>query len=57
MKNVINFTGKPLAEARGEIGYGNSYIEWFSEEARRINGEVCCMGLFRVFSPNYKLYH
>ena len=32
--------GKPLAEARGEIGYGNSFLEWFSEEARRIQGEV-----------------
>ena len=32
--------GKPLAEARGEIVYGNSYIEWFSEEARRVSGEV-----------------
>ena len=32
--------GKPLAEARGEIGYGNSFLEWFSEEARRIHGEV-----------------
>jgi len=32
--------GKPLPEARGEIGYGNSFLEWFSEEARRINGEV-----------------
>ena len=32
--------GKPLPEARGEIGYGNSFIEWFSEEARRINGEI-----------------
>eukprot|EP00092_Neocalanus_flemingeri_P014165 GFUD01015283.1.p1 GENE.GFUD01015283.1~~GFUD01015283.1.p1 ORF type:complete len:536 (-),score=199.14 GFUD01015283.1:218-1747(-) len=32
--------GKPLPEARGEIGYGNSFLEWFSEEARRINGEI-----------------
>ena len=32
--------GKPLAEARGEIGYGNSFLEWFSEEARRSHGEV-----------------
>lgn len=32
--------GKPLAEARGEIGYAASYIEWFAEEARRIYGEV-----------------
>ena len=32
--------GKPLAEAIGEIGYGASFIEWFSEEARRVNGET-----------------
>ena len=32
--------GKPLTEARGEIVYGNSFIEWFSEEARRVQGEV-----------------
>ncbi|WP_039914183.1 NAD-dependent succinate-semialdehyde dehydrogenase [Cellvibrio mixtus] len=32
--------GKPLAEARSEIAYGASYIEWFAEEARRIYGDV-----------------
>jgi len=32
--------GKPLPEAVGEIGYGASFIEWFSEEARRVNGEI-----------------
>ncbi len=32
--------GKPLAEARGEIAYAASYIEWFAEEARRIYGDV-----------------
>lgn len=32
--------GKPLAEARGEIGYGASFIEWFAEEARRVYGEI-----------------
>jgi len=32
--------GKPLPEAKGEIAYGNSFIEWFSEEARRSHGEV-----------------
>ena len=32
--------GKPLAEARGEIAYAASYIEWFAEEARRVDGEV-----------------
>lgn len=32
--------GKSLAEARAEIKYGNSFVEWFSEESRRINGEI-----------------
>ncbi len=32
--------GKPLAEARGEIAYAASYIEWFAEEAKRAYGEV-----------------
>jgi succinate-semialdehyde dehydrogenase/glutarate-semialdehyde dehydrogenase len=32
--------GKPLAEARGEVLYGASYIEWFGEEAKRIYGET-----------------
>ena len=32
--------GKPLAEARGEVGYGASFLEWFSEEARRAYGDV-----------------
>ncbi|MBL8341685.1 MAG: NAD-dependent succinate-semialdehyde dehydrogenase [Rubrivivax sp.] len=32
--------GKPLAEAKGEVGYGASFIEWFAEEARRIYGET-----------------
>ena len=32
--------GKPLAEAKGEIGYGASFIEWFAEEGKRIYGDV-----------------
>jgi len=32
--------GKPLAEAKGEIGYGASFIEFFGEEAKRIYGEM-----------------
>lgn len=32
--------GKPLAEARGEIAYGASYVQWFAEEARRIEGDI-----------------
>lgn len=32
--------GKPLAESRGEIAYGASYIEWFAEEAKRVYGDT-----------------
>ncbi|WP_434623739.1 NAD-dependent succinate-semialdehyde dehydrogenase [Pseudomonas sp. Z1-29] len=32
--------GKPLAEAKGEIRYGASFVKWFAEEARRIYGET-----------------
>lgn len=33
-------SGKPLVEARDEVAYGNSFVEWFAEEARRIRGET-----------------
>jgi succinate-semialdehyde dehydrogenase/glutarate-semialdehyde dehydrogenase len=32
--------GKPLAEAKGEIGYAASFIEWFAEQAKRVDGDV-----------------
>ena len=32
--------GKPLAEAKGEVGYGASFIDWFAEEAKRVYGET-----------------
>ena len=32
--------GKPLAEARGEMLLGADYVQWFAEEARRLNGEI-----------------
>jgi len=32
--------GKPMAESRGEVAYGASFVEWFAEEAKRINGET-----------------
>lgn len=32
--------GKPLAEARGEIAYGASFVKWFAEEARRSFGDI-----------------
>ncbi|MES2944368.1 MAG: NAD-dependent succinate-semialdehyde dehydrogenase [Pseudomonadota bacterium] len=32
--------GKPFLEAKGEIAYGASFVEWFAEEAKRVNGET-----------------
>ncbi|KAA3507710.1 NADP-dependent succinate-semialdehyde dehydrogenase [Agrobacterium vitis] len=32
--------GKPFPEAKGEIAYGASFIEWFAEEARRVYGDI-----------------
>lgn len=32
--------GKPLAESRGEVAYGAAFMEWFGEEAKRIDGDV-----------------
>jgi succinate-semialdehyde dehydrogenase/glutarate-semialdehyde dehydrogenase len=32
--------GKPLAETRGEVAYGASFIEWFAEEGKRVYGDV-----------------
>ncbi len=32
--------GKPLAEARGEIAYAASFLDWFAEEGRRVYGDV-----------------
>ena len=32
--------GKPLAEAKGEIAYGASFVEWFAEEGKRVYGDV-----------------
>lgn len=32
--------GKPLAESRGEVAYGASFIEWFAEEGKRIYGDI-----------------
>ena len=33
-------SGKPLAESLGEVAYGNSFVKWFAEEARRIYGDI-----------------
>ena len=32
--------GKPLAEAKGEIAYGASFVEWYAEEAKRVYGDI-----------------
>ncbi|MDH0863157.1 NAD-dependent succinate-semialdehyde dehydrogenase [Mitsuaria sp. GD03876] len=37
---MVSEQGKPLAEARGEIGYAASYIRFYAEEARRLHGET-----------------
>ncbi|MEW6590005.1 MAG: NAD-dependent succinate-semialdehyde dehydrogenase [Pseudomonadota bacterium] len=37
---MVSEQGKPLTEARGEIEYAASFIEWFAEEARRVYGDV-----------------
>ncbi len=43
--------GKPLPEALGEVDYAASFIKWFSEEARRINGEI-----IPPFKPHSKIF-
>lgn len=42
--------GKPIAEARGEIDYGASYIEWFAEEAKRVYGDT-----IPALNPNQRI--
>ena len=37
---MTNEQGKPLAEARGEVRYGASFIEWFAEEGKRAYGDI-----------------
>lgn len=33
-------SGKPIIESKAEVFYGNAFMEWFAEEARRIYGEI-----------------
>ena len=41
LANIITLeSGKPINEARGEVNYGLSYYDFYSEEAKRINGEI-----------------
>jgi succinate-semialdehyde dehydrogenase/glutarate-semialdehyde dehydrogenase len=37
---MTNEQGKPLAESKGEIAYAASFIEWFAEQAKRVDGDV-----------------
>jgi succinate-semialdehyde dehydrogenase / glutarate-semialdehyde dehydrogenase len=37
---IVLEEGKPLAEARGEVAYAASFVEWFAEEAKRVRGDV-----------------
>ncbi|XP_044773306.1 succinate-semialdehyde dehydrogenase, mitochondrial isoform X5 [Neomonachus schauinslandi] len=41
-KIITAESGKPLKEAQGEVVYAALFLEWFSEEARRIYGDVIC---------------
>lgn len=43
--------GKPLTESRAEVDYGNSFIEWFAEEGRRVYGDIIPSN-----KPNQKLF-
>ena len=38
--NIYFAKGKTLAEAKGEIAYGATFLQWFSEEAVRVYGDV-----------------
>lgn len=37
---IVSEEGKPFAEAKGEIAYAASFVEWFAEEAKRIRGDI-----------------
>jgi succinate-semialdehyde dehydrogenase / glutarate-semialdehyde dehydrogenase len=39
-KLMVIEQGKPLAEAKGEVVYGASFVEWYAEEAKRVYGDV-----------------
>ena len=36
-------SGKPLSEAKGEIAYGASFLEWYAEEAKRVSVSLLLM--------------
>lgn len=51
--------GKPFKESLGEVFYGNSFIEWFSEEARRINVrkiDTMCSETIKPYMIYTKIY-
>ena len=37
---ITSECGKPIAEAKGEVAYGASFVEWFAEEGKRAYGDV-----------------
>ena len=39
-KLAVGQVGKPLPEAKGEVAYGASFVQWFAEEAKRAGGET-----------------
>ena len=51
-KLISREQGKPLAEGKGEVAYAASYIEWFGEEATRMNGEIIPAPVPRVLGAS-----
>lgn len=39
-KIITAESGKPLLESKGEVAYGSSFLEWFADTARHVNGEI-----------------
>ena len=60
-QTIAKESGKPIMEARSEVKYGNSFIDWFAEESRRIDGEIICSPvkskkIFLVIFNNFLTY-
>ena len=47
--------GKPINEAKGEVGFGANFLEWFAEEAKRNYGDVSNLmpRMFNIFMNRF----
>ena len=49
LANILTMEmGKPIAESKGEVGFGANFLEWFSEEAKRNYGDVSYGNIFLI---------